>query len=320
MSVIAGAGWPGTFLSMTSDIGGKIARLLSKARERILIISAFVRGDALSRILSDANPNVQVGIFARWRLSDLMSGASDLSAFDIARKRGAEFRIHSALHAKAFIADNSALVGSANVTMSAFGESDNPNAEILVPSPAGASSVESLIEFMLAQGTVVTEDYVARLRDVIQAGGNVADAGAFSPQPPESDNWLPMTPIPQDFLDFLFFRQLEHLRESAKMLAMRDCCALGLSVGAEKYENIPRAIIQRRLFRELKDRILSSSAASSMTDDMGAKFLVESYGIPESESDAQWKIVKEWLRAFLPNEFIVIPTGGEEVRIGKRLR
>ena len=121
MSAIAGGEWRAIFLNMTSNLGDEIAQLLSDARERIIIVSAFVRGDALSRILSGANSDVSVTVFARWRLTDLICGASDLSAFDVAREQGAEFRIHSALHAKAFIADNSALVGSANVTLSAFG-------------------------------------------------------------------------------------------------------------------------------------------------------------------------------------------------------
>ena len=305
---------------MTSKPGEEIARLLSGARERIVIVSAFVRGDALSRILSGVNPDVPATVFARWRLSDLVSGASDLSAFDIARKRGAEFRIHSALHAKAFIADNSALVGSANVTLSAFGESENPNAEILVPASADEPRVRSLLKFLSVESMIVDEDYASRLRDVVHESANVAGKDDFPPQSPESDGWLPATPIPQDFLGFLSLRRerMGHLRRDTKASAMRDCCALGLSAGADKYENVAQVLVQRRLFRELRDRIASSDT-SALSDEVAAKFLVESFHIPESEADGQWMIVKAWLRAFLQKEFVIVPLGGEEVRIGESI-
>ena len=321
MSAIAGDGWRATFLSMTSNLGDEIARLLSGARERIVVVSAFVRGDALSRILSGANSDVPVTVFARWRLADLICGASDLSAFDVARERGAEFRIHSALHAKAFIADNSALVGSANVTLSAFGESQNPNTEILISSPADEPRVQSLLKSLLAESMIVDEDYVSLLKNIIQENPDAAGEKDFPPLSPEADNWLPATQIPQDFLDFLSFRResMERLRDDTKTLAMRDCCALGLSVGADKYENVAQAIIRRRLFQELRAHILSLDV-SGLSDEMAAKFLVESFRTPQSEADGQWMIVKAWLRAFLQKEFIVVPLGGEEVRVGGNIR
>ena len=321
MSAPAGDELQATFLSMTNNLGEKITRLLSGAHEQIVIISAFVRGDALSRILSDANSKVPVTVFARWRLADLVCGASDLAAFDIARERGAKFRIHSALHAKAFIADNSALVGSANVTLSAFGESENPNTEILVPTPADDPCIQSLLKSLFTESMIVDENYVSLLRNVIQENSGIVDETKNPPLSPESDNWLPATQIPQDFLDFLSFRResMERLRDDTKALAMRDCCALGLSVGADRYENIAQAIIQCRLFQELRDQILSSDA-SGLSDEMAAKFLVESFHIPQSKAGGQWMIVKAWLRAFLQKEFIVVPLGGEEVRIGEKIR
>ena len=321
MSVIAGDGWRATFLSMTSNLGDQIARLLSGARERIVIVSAFVRGDALSRILSGANSDVPVTVFARWRLADLVCGASDLSAFDIAREQGAEFRIHSALHAKAFIADNSALIGSANVTLSAFGESENPNTEILIPTPVDEPHIQSLLKSLFAESMIVDENHVSQLRNVVQESASVASEKYFPPLSPESDNWLPATQIPQDFLDFLSFRResMKYLRDDTKTLAMRDCCALGLSIGVDRYENVAQAITQRRLFRELRDQILSSNA-SGLSDEMAAKFLVESFHIPQSEASGQWMIVKAWLHAFLQKKFIVVPLGDEEVRIGENIR
>ena len=305
---------------MMAKLGDEIAQLLSSARERIVIVSAFVRGDALSRILSGAHSDVPVTIFARWRLSDLICGASDLSAFDVARERGAEFQIHSALHAKTFIADNSALVGSANVTLSAFGESENPNIEILISTPADEPCIQSLLKILLAKSMIVNEDYVSRLRNVIQESAGVADEKNFPSLSPELDNWLPATPIPRDLIKFLSFRQenIEIMRDDTKALAIRDCCALNLSVGVDKYENVMQAIVQRRLFRELQDQILSSNT-SGLDDEMAAKFLVQSFHIPQSKASKQWKIVKAWLRFFFRKKFITVPAG-DEVRIGENIR
>lgn len=102
----------------------------------ISICSAYLRSEALE-IIYEGDKLVQNSrILTRWRLQDLLSGASDLKAFKVARSLGFSFHIRQDFHGKVFsVPSKGILVGSANATLSGLALRENPNTEIctLVP-------------------------------------------------------------------------------------------------------------------------------------------------------------------------------------------
>ena len=90
---------------------------LRSSRSEIVLISAFLRSEVLEWVSQNVPSNISLTVLSRWRMDDLLSGASDLKAYEIAKKRGWDFYIDNDLHAKALLIDKDRLfLGSANFT------------------------------------------------------------------------------------------------------------------------------------------------------------------------------------------------------------
>ncbi|WP_213544995.1 phospholipase D family protein [Vannielia litorea] len=77
-------------------------------------MSGFIKSGLLPR--AGINKKSDLRVFSRWRLSDLVGGGSDLDAAREVLAVGGNFSIHPRLHAKVFVFDDIAFVGSANLT------------------------------------------------------------------------------------------------------------------------------------------------------------------------------------------------------------
>lgn len=99
-----------------------LTRQISLATNRVILVSAYVKYDALSLLLDDHVPDFlqRRELFLRGRKQDFTSGASDLGALELAMSLGFGVFVESKLHAKAYTADNVTYIGSANLTASGF--------------------------------------------------------------------------------------------------------------------------------------------------------------------------------------------------------
>lgn len=101
-------------------IGDLNLRTLSKAaiaaESSIFICSAFVKADAFDQLASEVSPSCKNTLIARWQFRDLVGGVSDLNAYEIAVDRNWGFYFNQDLHAKLYIFDEAAIVGSSNLT------------------------------------------------------------------------------------------------------------------------------------------------------------------------------------------------------------
>jgi hypothetical protein len=95
--------------------------LASQAETSALIGTAFLKGNAFESICKKVKDNCRKVILTRWQFRDLVSGASDLEAFTCAQKYGWKFFYNQDLHAKLYIFDNQAVIGSSNLTNRGLG-------------------------------------------------------------------------------------------------------------------------------------------------------------------------------------------------------
>jgi hypothetical protein len=103
----------------------------------VSICSAFLRSEALRAVYFNCQNHSYGRILSRWRLSDLVSGSSDLDAYLLAKQLGLAFYVKQDFHGKVFSVPNKGIiVGSANSTLSGFGLKEFANSEVctLVPS------------------------------------------------------------------------------------------------------------------------------------------------------------------------------------------
>lgn len=122
-------------VSLVADrIGSVLSRALARAGERITIVAPFITRPALERVIAGARTTTALHVYTRWRLDEIAAGASDLAVLDtVKNRRGSTIQLYSELHAKAvLIDDDTAFVGSCNITDRAMGFREPCNLEVMV--------------------------------------------------------------------------------------------------------------------------------------------------------------------------------------------
>lgn len=129
-----------------TDSLSRICALFQRARTRVVIVSAFLGEAALDRLLRAVPEEVEVlGVYARWSLEDVASGATDWRAWDVAMRHNVTLYECPRLHVKMYIADDRALVGSANATRRGLGLDKGGNLELLVEIDAHEPMVDGVL-------------------------------------------------------------------------------------------------------------------------------------------------------------------------------
>lgn len=123
----------------------QIQQLFAEASKRIIIISAFVGSEALDLLLEAGGQVQERSIYVRWDVSDIASGASDWRAWDVAHRHNVPILACPGLHAKVYISDDKALIGSANATTPGLSGPPNGNLELLVLEDAETDPIRQLV-------------------------------------------------------------------------------------------------------------------------------------------------------------------------------
>ena len=157
-----------------------ISRAITAAPEAT-ICSAYIRSEALKDVVLRAPDDFTGRVLVRWRIGDLLAGASDLSVFDICRERGLRLFMRLDFHGKVYsLPPYGIVVGSSNVTLAGLGlrPGSNTEASTLVQiSPANLAAVEQFFE----GATEVDEEIVAAMARVIAAADEFDTAEADWP-------------------------------------------------------------------------------------------------------------------------------------------
>ena len=146
----------------------RVQQLFSQAKNRIVIVSAFIGTQALSSLLSVVPASVSKNIYVRWRLQDIYSRATDPEIFEIAKQHSAILMYHNDLHAKAYIADDKAFIGSANATRLGLGMLPRSNLELLALYDASSPEVEELLSALENEAKLAKQmplDYMEKIDD-----------------------------------------------------------------------------------------------------------------------------------------------------------
>ena len=103
---------------------------IKKCNSSFTICSAFLRSEALISLLNNLPTGIPGRILVRWRMEDLIAGASDLYSYEICRNNNIKLFMRLDFHGKVFmIPPVGILIGSANATSSGLGLIKNHNEE-----------------------------------------------------------------------------------------------------------------------------------------------------------------------------------------------
>ena len=119
-------------LLTTSETRNVIASQVAAAKDTLHIISAFCKESAMSFIEANIrNKLSEKKLMVRFLLSDILSGATDLSLYEFCKSNGWQLYIRFDLHAKTYIFDKKrCILGSANMTSNGIGLNAHGNYEL----------------------------------------------------------------------------------------------------------------------------------------------------------------------------------------------
>lgn len=119
-------------VSTLNSFSGKIAEYItSEVRNRLLIITPYIKVDALERLLENIPSDVNVSIITTWKLEDLGYGSSELALYPYCKKHNYSLYLNPRVHLKVISCDwETCMFGSANITHSGLALRENYNYEI----------------------------------------------------------------------------------------------------------------------------------------------------------------------------------------------
>ncbi|GEM_PF-2910276 len=284
--------------------GEQVQELFEVETDKYLICAPFIKKQALKAILKNIpdRQEIRVDIYTRWNAHEVAAGVSDLEVFDIcAERQNTGLSLVEGLHAKLFLAGDECLVGSANVTDTAFGWIYPSNIELLVRVPTSDPSVAQLLR-RLQQ---FSEEATSSIR--IQVANEAAAIQAISlPDARESDTesrditrWLPNCIKPELVYRAYRSKQLTGEIEATRQAAYDDLRFLNPPIGLNREQFsvfIQHALRSMPLFEEL----LRLVERDELVNGIGRDLINQMYGDERTTrpGEAFWPNVREWLMHF----------------------
>lgn len=116
----------------SDEIFAQIVSEIKKAKTEICVISAFCKESILETFEKNISSSIKnKRLMVRFRLADLVSGATDVSIYPYCKSHGWSFYIDLDMHAKTYIFDRKrCILGSANATNKGLGLSEHFNMEL----------------------------------------------------------------------------------------------------------------------------------------------------------------------------------------------
>lgn len=291
-----------------SKTGERLLAHMATTTRAALVVAPFMKVDATRQILAAIPATVRdVTLVSRWTTEEVASGVSDLEVLDLVAKRaGARLMLHPALHGKLYVADDRALVGSANATGRALGWHANPNLELLVPHPIDAH-IESFLAELFANASAATS---ALRQAMAEAASRMRDE-----MPPRLVPWLPRYASPYHLWHVYDGVEAPGLMRGGREDARSDLSSLRVPAGLE-HAAFLRLVHERFMVQPVVARI-AGMLGQGLGDEAAEPLLraeVPHDHLPHGSASAAWEILKRWYTTFGGDQFRVRPTGEELVR------
>lgn len=290
------------------DPGSQLLDLIKDSPSRLVMVAPFIKTAALARVLHTLDPqDVHIDCVTRWHPADIADGVCDLEIFEQlnALPHGTLWIRHD-LHAKYFRADNSCLVGSANLTGRAFGWRVPANLELMVTLSSDFPNLSAWEEALFKSSIRATADLrdrvAAQAREFIESASPRKSHDVENAESPDN-RWVPLCARP-DLLYHVYTgnKNEDDMLTSTFTYAQRDLATLGLPSGLpEPTFNLFIADALRKLL-VIQDVIGATKAGIS---DQNALQIIGLYHHSDHEVslDAAWSNLKLWMLHFFPDEF-----------------
>ena len=281
-------------------IGDRIRTLFSSTPGRATVIAPFIKVNALRSLLSILPTSTYVRCVTRWLPQDIAQGVSDLEVLDIIEERGnSTLTLVDNLHAKIYIADDTCLVGSSNVTSTGFGDTQHGNLEVLVETNVDDPGVATTLDEIEQRERVATRELADRLRMAVEH--SLASHIALSPL----SDWIPFSFKPERAYSLYSqndSRALVDMLIEADRIVLQDVFNANIMPGkseSEFSEHIREKLAQIPEAGSLLRDSVDKSITSEDLYDHFSQYDVEGF----SERDL-WRAFVNWMTYFFPDDLM----------------
>ena len=291
--------------------GEAVRALLGSATERAVLVAPFIKTEAFEYVIGELNADCELVCVTRWLPRDVASGVSDLGILDVIEGRGnSQLRLLDDLHAKLYAADDTCLVGSANVTLAGLGLRPQANTELLVEVPRSDDAVTQLLELVLERSRPATRNealQVAALARFVRADDLLEH---------REEVWLPSSMRPELAFDLYndFDREQAQLTFS-QQATLTDIARAGLPSGLGRDEFESRIHDLLASVPEVEEFLDSDEMQVLEPGNLELRFadLVKRNLIADPVEG--WSALSKWLEAFFSELFTQVE-GSTVVRKG----
>ncbi|GLY71342.1 phospholipase D family protein [Amycolatopsis taiwanensis] len=273
--------------------GDRLLILVQEARA-VTVIAPFVTLSGIEPILAALPVECTLEVITRWRPEEVAAGVSDPRVLDLVNQRDGTVSLHPVVHAKSFIADTRALVGSANVTSNGLGWHRPGAVEILVETTADDPALASLLAVLRTTSSRASD---ADREAVLAAAAMLPRAPVRPPaEGTDRSDWLP-TYRPPEVLWRVYMGQRE---ESVAELVRPELAALGVPRGLateDEFNTYVGAILRQGFTGRV------ASECSNLTTMKAVQRLVElcdELGRTINDPSDSWETLAAWIAHFLP--------------------
>lgn len=259
---------------------------LDAAQHQVILIAPFIKRGVLERCLDVIGEGVDVYVYTRWDAAEVAQGVSDPDIITLDRVNGV--RLLPTLHAKAYLSDDRALIGSANLTQRALGITPGANVEVLIPASVDSPEVAALLLEVTTTAKPTNVNYADAVREQAQTLTSQTDID----QPTN-----PFYPTCRDTTRVLALYHGSTSPHPGDVDAEADLLRLNLPRGLQDHE--VRELIASRL-RHHPDltQLYTAGSVNSATLQASA---VAHLGITHAEARRRVDTLVRWLQALDPD-------------------
>lgn len=288
------------------NLGTNLLELSEHAEQELLLVAPFIKVEVIQRLLEVVHDKVSVTCVTRWRPSEVAAGVSDLEIWDFFRDQPKRtLYLRHDLHAKFYRSDETCLVGSANLTMTALGWVTSPNYELLIKSERTAQLI-SFEEQLFVSAVEVDEDLYRQIQIAVDVMPQTKIVTAIENKDEPAidlECWLPTLRTPEK-LFVAYQGSSDELTSAAKRATMSDLKAFDVPAGLNETQfrsYIAVALLQMPLINRV-DRFVQTPRRFGEV-----KSLIKSLACYRDNSDfdavTAWQTLMRWLLHFLPDRY-----------------
>lgn len=281
-----------------TNLGSALVELAASSRREFIMCAPFAKERVVSEVLAAVPGGVQIRLFTRWRPDEVAAGVSDTEVLDVVRSRGGAVFLYDRLHAKYYRNEADVLIGSANLTATALGWSQNPNLELLVTS--SQQEIDGVERLLIEESTEATDELAREVEAIAALLPSVVEDVAAAETVETAPIWIPTLRMPSDL--YTAYRYgTGSLASRSGDAAAADLSVLDLPPGLDReqfYALVSHRLRSYPLFVHI-DRFLDMQRRFGEMRQLLSRIA----GLNRTRAEESWQTVLRWMSEFLPERY-----------------